>query len=331
MAALSVKNPTLLDLAKATGPDGKAAKIAEILNETNEILDDMVWLPGNLTDGHKGSIRLGLPDPSFVKIYGRIQPTKARTAQVVDKTGRIEDVGEVDARLAKLADDLPGFLLQENRAHIEGISQKLAQYIVYGNEGTEPEAFTGFMPRFNLLSADNGENIIDAGGTGTDNNSILLVAWGEGKVHGIVPKNSVAGIQVENLGTETSETTDGLMRVIRTWYSVDAGLHVKDWRCVVRVANIDKSLLTKDAATGPDLPDLMYQALEQLPAGIMGSSKMAFYMSRRTRSFVRRQLVNKTKDSTLTIENVGGKMIMSFQGVPMKRVDAMSADEARVV
>ena len=44
MATLSANNPTLLDLARRTDPDNKIATIVEILNETNEILDDMVWV-----------------------------------------------------------------------------------------------------------------------------------------------------------------------------------------------------------------------------------------------------------------------------------------------
>lgn len=33
---------TLLDWAKRQGPDSKQAKIVELLNQTNEILDDML-------------------------------------------------------------------------------------------------------------------------------------------------------------------------------------------------------------------------------------------------------------------------------------------------
>jgi hypothetical protein len=52
MATLSVQNPTLLDLAKVTDPDGSIAAVVEILNETNEVLADMSWMEGNLPTGH---------------------------------------------------------------------------------------------------------------------------------------------------------------------------------------------------------------------------------------------------------------------------------------
>ncbi len=45
MATLSIRNPTLLDLAQAQDPNGKIAIIIEILKQTNEILEDMEVCP----------------------------------------------------------------------------------------------------------------------------------------------------------------------------------------------------------------------------------------------------------------------------------------------
>ena len=72
MATLSVRNPTLLDLAKIRDPDGKIATVVEILNETNEILDDMSWMEGNLPTGHRTSMRSGIPAPTWRKMYGGV-------------------------------------------------------------------------------------------------------------------------------------------------------------------------------------------------------------------------------------------------------------------
>lgn len=331
MATLSVTNPTLLDLAKATDPDGSIADVVEILNETNEILDDMTWLEGNLQTGHKTTIRSGLPTPTWRKLYGGVQPNKGRTVQVTDNCGMLEAYAEVDKALADLNGNTAAFRLLEDRAHIEGINQELADTLFYGNESTEPEAFTGLSARFNDLSADNAENIIVGGGAGSDNASIWLIVWGPNTCHGIVPKGSKAGLQVTDKGQVTIEDVDGnggRMEAYRTHYRLDAGLSVRDWRYIVRIPNIDKSALTKDAASGADLPDLMFQAMNQIPNLNMG--RAAFYMSRNTMSFVRRQVANATSGSTLTIDNVGGKMVTSFQGIPMRRVDALAADEALV-
>ena len=167
MATLSVTNPTLADLAKVTDPDGSIADVVEILNQTNEILADMTWLEGNLTTGHRTTIRSGLPTPTWRKLYGGVQPTKSKAVQVTDNCGMLEDYAEVDKALVDMAGDPAKFRLQEDKPHIEGLNQQVATTLFYGDEAVNAERFTGFAPRFNSLSADNGENIIDAGGTGS--------------------------------------------------------------------------------------------------------------------------------------------------------------------
>ena len=336
MATLSSNNPTLLDLASRMDAKGNIMTVVEILNEVSEVLDDMSWVEGNLLTGHKTSIRAGIPTPTWRKMYGGVQPTKSRTVQVTDTCGMLEAYAEVDLALADLNNNTAAFRMSEDRPHIEGIHQEFVDTLFYGNESTEPEAFTGFSPRFNSLSAENADNIIDAGGTGSDNASIWLVGWGENTCHGIVPQGSSGGIRQEDKGQVTIEDVDGSggrMEAYRTWFRMDCGLTVRDWRYVVRIANIDKSLLsttfTSGAfSSGAHLPELMFQAMELIPN--LGSVRPAFYMSRDTRTKVRQQCAAAVHQSTLETENVGGKLVESFHGIPLRRVDALAADEARV-
>lgn len=333
MAALGIANPTLLDLAKLTDPNGQIAAVVEILNQTSEILEDMSWVEGNLPTGHRTTVRTGIPLPTWRKMYGGVQPNKGTTAQVTDTTGMLEAYAEVDKALADLNGNTTSFRLVEDRAHIEGMNQTMAQTLFFGNEGTTPEAFTGLAPRYNLKSAANGENIIDGGAAGgqTDLGSIWLVVWGPNTVHGIIPKGSKAGLQVEDKGQVTIENVDGAggrMEAYRSHYRWDAGLTLRDWRYVVRICNIDKSTTLADASSGAKLADLMFQALEIVPNLQMG--RPVFYMSRYFKTKVRQQMSARVVNSTLTIDQVGGVPVMSFQGVPIRRVDALAADEAVV-
>lgn len=332
MAALSVRNPTLLDLAKATDPDGKIAMVVEILNETNEILEDMTWMEGNLPTGNRTTTRTGIPAPTWRKMYGGVQPNKSSTVQVTDNCGMLEAYSEVDKALADLNGNTAAFRLLEDRAHIEGMNQEVADTLFYGNEGTEPEAFTGLAPRFNDLSAENADNIINEGDA-SNLQSIWLVVWGPNTVHGIVPKGSTAGLQVRDLGEVTVEdasdgSNTGRFQAYRTHYRWDAGLTVRDWRYIVRICNIDVNAIVKDAATGPDLPDLMFRAIDLVPN--LSGGRPAFYMSRKVRTGLRRQVPQATASSTLTVENVGGKMLTSFQGIPIRRCDVLETSETAV-
>jgi len=335
MPTLGVRNPTLLDLAKMTDPDGRISTIVEILAEVNEELEDIAWVEGNLPTGHRTTIRSGIPTPTWRKLYGGIQPAKATNVQVTDNTGMLEAISEVDVDLADLNGNTAQFRFNEDRAHIEGMSQELSNTLWFGNEDTQPEAFTGFAPRFNSTTAENGDNIVLGGSLSgqTDNTSIWLVVWDTQTVHGIIPKGSRAGLSVEDLGRvmiqdASDGSNTGRFFAYVSHYQWKAGLTVKDWRYVVRIPNIDKSLLVNDASSGADLPDLMFQAMTLIPN--LSRGRPAFYMSRNTMSFLRRQLTAATSMSTLQIENVGGKMVTMFQGIPIRRVDTLAADETRI-
>jgi hypothetical protein len=331
MAVLGTSNPTLADLAKVTDPDGSIADVVEILNATNEILMDMTFLEGNLTTGHRTSIRSGLPTPTWRKLYGGVQPTKSRAVQVTDNTGMMEDYSEVDKALVDMAGNPAAFRLQEDRPHIEGMNQEFASTLFYGDESTAPEEFTGLAARYNSLSAENGDNIISGGGSGSDNASIWLICWGPNTCHGIIPKGSKAGIQQRDLGEVTIENADGnngRMQAYRTHYRWDVGLSVRDWRYVVRIANIDRSLLTSDISTGADLNDLMHQAWTELPSTSAG--RCAWYMDKQVMSFLRRQTSNAVANSTLSVDMVGGTMQTSWGGIPIRRCDALRTNEATV-
>lgn len=334
MATLSTTHPTLLDRATRTSPDGSVdTAIAELLHETNEALDDIPFMEANLPTGHRATVRTGLPTPTWRKLNQRVAQTKSRTAQIEFTVGNLWAYSEVDKDLADLNGNTAEFMLSESEPHIEGMAQEMAETLFLGNESTEPEAFTGFANYYNDLSAESADNIIDAGGTGSDNASIYLIVWGS-RIHGITPKGSATGLQQENKGQVTSETSDGLIEVYRQYYNWKMGLVVKDWRYCVRICNIDKSLLTRvytsgTFSSGANLPDLMFQAM-RLPPNLMG--RPAFYMSRDIATWVSRQTLAIGQNGLVTSEKVSGDMKFTerFHGIPMRRMDVLAADEARV-
>lgn len=337
MTTLSVTNPTLHDLAKISDPDGRIAQVVEILNQTNEVLDDMTWIEGNLPTGHKSTIRSGLPTPTWRKLYGGVQPSKSRTVQVTDNCGMLEAYAEIDKALADLNGNSAAWRASEDRSFIEAMSQEMAQTLFYGAETTEPEAFTGLAARFNDQSAANADNILTSAATpdGNDNSSIWLVVWSPTTVHGIIPKGSQAGIKITDKGQVTKENIDGnggMAEMYRTHYRWDAGLCVRDWRYVVRV-NIDAEDLVKNAASGPDLIDLMSQAIELIPN--INAGRAVFYANRTVRGYIRRQIMNKTVNSTLSIEQLtrpNGALVRvpMFDGIPIRRCDAITNTEAGI-
>lgn len=329
MATLNTLNPTLADVAKRMDPEGKIDMIVELLAEQNEVIMDATWIEGNLPTGHKTTVRTGLPTVTWRKLNYGVKASKSRTAQVTDAAGMLEAYAEVDKALADLNGNTNEFRLSEDRAFIESMNQNYVSTLFYGDTDQDPEKFMGLAPRYNDLGAESGANIIDAGGTGSDLTSVWLVVWSPNTIFNFYPKGSKAGLQHEDLGRETLFDADGgKYEGYRSHYKWDCGLTVRDWRYAVRIANINPATLTKDAATGSDLVDLMTDALERVEN--LTNGRAVFYCNRTVRSFLRRQIKN-SNNVQVGMSEVAGKKVMDFDGVPVRRTDAILSTESQVV
>lgn len=174
---------------------------------------------------------------------------------------------------------------------------------------------------------------IDAGGTGTDLTSIWLVGWGPNTVHGLYPENSKAGLSKEDIGEEAAFDPDGgEYRVLKTHFGWDVGLSVRDWRYVVRIANIKESLLQsvppdENSATGHNLYELLVKAVAKVPS--LSGARFAFYTNRTIETYLRLQQAN-SRNVQLNLADVGGRRVLSFDGIPFRRVDVLEFKEAQV-
>jgi hypothetical protein len=331
MATVGNSYLSLADLRKQSNKDDDIADIIEIMAQQNQMMEDAPTFECNEGNSHLTTIRAGLPTPTWRKLYQGVQPTKGTTTQVTDTTGFLEDWSEIDAKLVDKAKNPAKFRMNEGKAHIMGIANEVASTFVYGDTATDPEKFTGITARFNSLSADNGNQIIDAGGTGSDNTSIWFVTWGEQTCHLLHPEGSALGVSRMDKGVQTKEKPDGsLYDVYREKFMMDIGMSVRDWRAIARVANIDVSDLTADASTGADLLDYMIDAYYALDNPGRADGNTVIYTSRTIAKFLHKQAMNKD-NVQLTIEKAAGQPVVEFLGHPIRRMDALLETEARVV
>lgn len=339
MSVLGANVLTLADWAKRVDPDGKVPKIVEMLSQANEVLDDMLFLEGNLPTGHRSTVRTSLPSVAWRRLNEGVTPSKSTTAQVDEACGILEAWSEVDVELANLGGNVGAFRLSEASAFVEAMGQEHAAKLFYGNPGTsQGKEILGLAPRYNATANANGSNIVQkdvvvgGGGSGSDNSSIWLVVWGENTVHGIFPKASKAGLEHEDHGVVTIETTAGIagnrMRAYQDRFVMKTGLCVKDWRYAVRIPNIDISnLVSKTNAA--DIIDLMIRAIHRIPS--LNSGKPAFYMNRSCLQMLDIQMRDDVMaGGQLKYENVDGKPVLSFRGIPVRRCDVLNQAEALV-
>lgn len=337
MATIGFSALTLTDWAKRRDPDDRVASIIELLNQSNEVLQDMLWVEGNLPTGHRTTVRTGLPAVAWRKLNYGVPQSKSTTVQVDDATGMLEAYGQVDKDLAELNGTTAQFRLSENMAFIESMNQAMASTLIYGDSEQNPERFLGLASRYSTISgAVNGQNILSAGTvTGGDGTSIWLIGWGENTVHGIYPKGSTAGLIHEDLGLDTvNDAVGGKYRAYLDRYQWKCGLALRDWRYVVRGANIDVSALVADTAgTSVRIIELMSRMIDRIPS--FGMCKPAFYMNRTVFSMLRVHALNRSANA-LGIEqgmDQFGNPIrgnLSFLGIPIRRVDAILSNEAQI-
>jgi len=329
MATLGGSVLTLNDWAKKLDPDGKTAKTVEILSQTNEILDDMLFKEGNLPTGEQTTIRTGLPDVYYRLMNQGVPKSKSTAAQITENAAELTARSEVDVKLANLNGNVNSFRLDEAMAFLEAMNQRQATTLFYGS-AANPEEFVGFANRYGDLGATNAQNIIDAGGTGSDNASIYLVGWGQRTVHGVFPKGSKAGISHEDLGVgDAFDANNNRFRAYMDDWKWDNGLVVKDWRYVVRICNIDVSAIIADPdGTTTNLIELMLRAIHRIPE--LKSVKPVFYANRTISEMLDIQAMNKA-NLQLKVGNEEGNMKNRLRNIPISTVDALLETEARVV
>lgn len=338
MATLATSNLTLADWAKRSDPDGRIPIIAELLSQSNEVLEDCVFKEGNLPTGERVVIRTGLPGVYWRALNQGIPSTKSTTAQVDEAAGILEARSEVDKDLAMLNGNTAQFRLSEDSAFLEAMNQTQATTLFYGNPGTDPKQYLGMAPRYSSLSAANAQNILSAGGSGSDNTSVFLVVWGDNTVYCHFPKGSKAGLIHEDLGEQTVYNSDGTrLQAYATRYQWKNGLVVKDWRYVVRICNIDVSDLigqtgTQAASAATNIVKLMARSLYRIPNMAMG--RAAFYMNRTVHSGLSIAALDKSQYVLKINEGLSQfgtpYSWLSFLGVPLRRVDAIINAEAVV-
>lgn len=329
-------NPTLTDLLDRLGPDGQMADVVEILNETNEMLDDITWLEANSKFSHKTTTRSGLPSVTWRKLNYGVQPSKSTTVQVTDSCGMLEAFAVVDKKLAEINGMRESWRASEERPFIEAMNQEFQRALIFGDSSKDPEKFMGLAPRFSTINpskAANAVNVIDAGGTGNDLTSIWLVGWSPNTCHCLFPEGSSAGLKIEDIGEEAAlDPNGGEYRVLKSHYSWDVGLTVRDWRYVVRIANIKKSLLSAvppetSSGSGINLFELLVRATSRVPS--LTGARFAFYCNRDVETYLRLQRAN-VHNVYLTQDEVGGRRVTAFDGIPIRRVDALEWTESQV-
>jgi len=340
---------TLADLTSRMDGAGKQAYIAEMLSQSVVMFDDMPMKEGSEIGGHSFVFRTSIPTGAW-RSYNMGTPYgKSTTGKAQVGIGALEGYSQIDRMLAEDSGNVAQFRMNEDVAFIEGMGQTMEETAWYGNTTTNPSEFMGLSPFYNTLtqaSAQNAQNVIDGGGTGSSNASLWLVCWGERSVYGVYPRGSKAGLTSEDKGDVVPglDSVGNRFEAYTTWFRHQAAIVPEDWRFAARVANLDVTTAGLAGASGPDLFLLMSQAVLLPPTlgqTISGLGKVdaptdpspgvrpVFYCNRTVRFWMDAQGM-RNRNVLLTVNDAAGKPQDVFRGIPVKVSDRLLINEAAV-
>ena len=124
------------------------------------------------------------------------------------------------------------------------------------------------------------------------------------------------------------------MEAYRTHYRHDCGLTVRDWRFAARVLQHRRVRTHHGRHPRPIAPPrkaphhLHGAGLRAHPQSVEG--RAVWYVNRTIREQLRLGILERSP-VTWPAETVAGKRVMTFDDIPVKRLDAINNTEARVV
>ena len=340
MATIGNTFLSLIDMYKgAGGADAQIGDVIEVLQQLNPLMEDAVTAEANMGTFHRHTIRTGLPQVTWGMLYQGIPQSKSTTMQVDDTTGFVEGLSTVDTRLLEISPNPAAVRLSEGRAYLESMAQEVQKGFFYHDTATTPEKFKGLSARYNKIGGGGaGNQIINAGGTGSDNTSIWFVTHGDNYTTLIHPKGTQAGVTREDKNEQRTQDGNGNVYYVKEeLFRQHIGVAVRDWRFNARIANIDVS----DVQAGTvDLYKFMRKATYRLQnrraakmnGDIPAQGRTVIYMNRDMIEALDALGTNGTANSALRLGTMEleGKEVTTYRGMPIRETDALINAEALV-
>lgn len=327
--AVNTELPSIVDLARIQGVDGALLNIVERLALKTPVLEDAVWQTSNMPAAHRMAHRSGLPNVHWRRYNEGVPTSKSRSDTFDETMGMLEGNSAVDVKLARLGGDPLAFRAHEDKAFVQSFNHKLSQSIWYESTKGAPERVYGLSARLGSTAGTAGSQVIlhDPAASGNDNCSMWLVVWGPDSVFCISPPGSPVGLEHKDMGEQLWDDDNGnKYRAYVTNWGWTFGIAVKNREQLCRIANIDLSTIDP---TSSSLIDAMTDATYAVKDARDG--RAAWYCNKKVGAFLHKQARSEVaRGGGLSYENVGGRPLVSFHGIPIRTDDTLTMTEAAI-
>ena len=320
MAAEQFTVMNVYEQAKRLDPDGRPAKIAEILNRIDSIMADAPATEANDQNSHVNTVRYGLPIPSIRKINSGAELTVSETKQLREELMLLEDWVRIDEKIVEMQSDRKKFRYNEVIAHLEGMKHAFQDNFWYGN-AAEIGEINGVATRYNSKAMP---NVTSAGGSAALS-SVWLFEWGETKVGLLYPRGSVAGIEDEDKGKTTIWKDDKPYDAFVNKIRMQTGISVIDERSLRRIGDVD-STATQTTGSLRD-PLVIAQLIAQMNELPMAGQGAKMYVNRQLKAQMDIMAYDRS-NAAFNYTEVQGKVITTFFGMPIRLAEGIMSTEA---
>jgi hypothetical protein len=313
------KNLTLAEVNKANGYV-EAAELLGELQQRNEFLDEVPWLPSSHGSHNEMQKAKSLGHGEFTPANGAT-PIMASTSDIIKEPVRVYDAdSDVPDKLLKGADDPRAARNVQDIENLEGFLQRFNSRIIYGNSALNPDEFKSLTERRNKL----GTYCWSAGGTGTDLTSVWLFEMCRGGFFFTYNKHGSPGIKNEDKGIHRVNVPvgNGEHWVWTRHYEIWAGINVRNERALQRYCNIEQS-----GASSLFDPNVIIEMKAQLPS--MGRNAVMF-ANRTIFGQIEQHAYNKVNAAYSIADIMGFGPVLKVAGVYVRPWESISEAESAV-
>lgn len=329
MATLINSAYTLPEILKERASDGSRMNLIDVLSGRYPLLEEAVWEQANGDIVHEFAQVAYEPTGTPVRYNEGTALSASVSKTLREPLMTLEDRLQIDVRELEIAPDAVAFRMQREQVHFRGMIKTFHNIIFakngYGNLGTDMRQIDGLTTRMNALSAN---SVVSAGGTGTGTlASIWVVKWGIDATTLLYPRKVGNALRVEDLAIQPAyDANMNRYEAVMTKFSWTFGLKVGDPRAVKRLCNIAPTgtgAFDTDATCENKLIDI----IEALPNG--DTTGVVIYAGPTVMAQIRKRL-NSKSNMYFTEQDVWGRRMLTFQDIPIVRVDSLVADESTI-
>jgi len=203
---MSAKGTQLVSFADAAKSKGKRiGKIAEVLMQTNKVIEVLPYQECNDGNIHFEELRSSLPEVYYRKANQPIPASKSTSEERSFSTAHFESKSQMDLKVADRGgkDRRPYNRWKQASGHVQAMGNEHSSLFFYGSPQDDPRKTAGLADIFYTITEATDETanqVIDGEGSGSDNTSIWLCVMGENGLFGIYPAGSQAGLKRTDRG-----------------------------------------------------------------------------------------------------------------------------------